>query len=100
MTSSNQNADDESIRQLISDIAKALVDRSDAVDVTLSDNNGSVVANLRVAPEDIGKVIGKQGRTARSLRTVLSASGMKLHKRYVLEIAEEGRFPQVGETND
>ena len=66
-----------------------LVDETAAVEVDCLEENGITTLNLRVAPEDVGKVIGKQGRTARSLRTILSASGMKLHRRYCLNIEED-----------
>jgi predicted RNA-binding protein YlqC (UPF0109 family) len=79
-------ARDESVRKLIQDIAIALVDEPDAVSVeVLVDRNSSVI-KLRVAAGDAGKVIGKQGRTARSIRTVLAAASMKLGWRYVLDI--------------
>jgi len=76
------------LQTLITDIARALVDKADAVDVRAIEENGSVVFRLSVAPEDIGKVIGKQGRTARSLRTILGAASMKSHARVTLDIVE------------
>ena len=76
------------IRMLVEQIAKALVDEPEQVSVqTVEDDQGTVL-ELRVGPNDLGKVIGKQGRTARSLRTILGAVGMKLHKRITLEILE------------
>ncbi len=57
--------------------------------------NDSSVIRLRVAHDDLGKVIGKQGRTARSLRTILGAASMKLHHRFALDILEEGQQPRV-----
>jgi uncharacterized protein len=89
MIVANRSADDESMLHLVLEIAKALVDQSDAVDVELVEENGSATLNLRVAQSDVGKVIGKQGRTARSIRALLSAAGMKLHKRYDLNIEEK-----------
>lgn len=78
------------VLELILRIAKALVDEPEQVTVSTAEGEeGSTVLELRVAQRDLGKVIGKQGRTARSLRTILSAAGMKLHKRYALEIIEE-----------
>jgi predicted RNA-binding protein YlqC (UPF0109 family) len=76
------------MKQLIEDIAKALVDSPD--DVVVSEVTGEqvTVLELRVAPTDLGKVIGKQGRTARSIRTLLGAAGMKLNRRFTLEILE------------
>ena len=76
------------MRALVADIAKALVDEPDKVTVSAVDRSEAVVLQLVVAPNDLGKVIGKQGRTARSIRTLLGAASMKLHKRYTLEIVE------------
>ena len=69
-------------------IANALVDSPDEGAVTATDGDQTTVLELRVAPSDLGKVIGKQGRTARSIRTILGAAGMKLKKRFTLEILE------------
>jgi uncharacterized protein len=80
----------QDIAALIAEIARALVDVPDSVTVqSIADNDGTVV-RLRVAPSDVGKVIGKQGRTARSIRTILSAASMKLKHRFSLDIVEEG----------
>jgi predicted RNA-binding protein YlqC (UPF0109 family) len=76
------------IRQLVEDIAKALVDIPEQVSVREVQGEQVTVLELRVAPSDLGKVIGKQGRTARSVRTLLGAAGMKLHRRFTLEILE------------
>jgi len=76
------------MKVLIELIAKALVDNPDEVVVTEIEGEQTTVLELRVAQEDLGKVIGKQGRTARAIRTILGASGMKLRKRFVLEILE------------
>ncbi|MGH9556242.1 MAG: KH domain-containing protein [Terriglobales bacterium] len=76
------------MRALVEQIAKALVDEPEQVSVQQVDGEQVVVIELRVAPNDLGKVIGRQGRTARSLRTILGAAGMKLHKRFSLEILE------------
>ncbi|MFH1830198.1 MAG: KH domain-containing protein [Pseudomonadota bacterium] len=76
------------MRTLIEMIAKALVDKPDQVEVTDVEGEQTTVIELRVAKEDLGKVIGKQGRTARALRTILSAASTKLRKRSVLEILE------------
>jgi uncharacterized protein len=73
---------------LIEQIAKALVDEWDQVSVEQVEEEGVSVLELNVAPKDLGKVIGKQGRTARAMRTVLAATGVKLHKRFELEILE------------
>ena len=79
---------DEPMKTLIETIAKALVDKSDQVEVTEVDGEQTTVIELKVAKEDLGKVIGKQGRTARALRTILSAASTKIRKRSVLEIIE------------
>jgi predicted RNA-binding protein YlqC (UPF0109 family) len=75
-------------RVLIEQIAKALVDAPDQVVVDPVEEDGETVLELKVAEGDLGKVIGKQGRTARALRTILNAAGIKQHKRYSLEIVE------------
>jgi hypothetical protein len=76
------------MRALVEQIAKALVDEPEQVSVQQVDGEQVIVLELRVAPNDLGKVIGRQGRTARSLRTILGAAGMKLQKRFTLEILE------------
>jgi predicted RNA-binding protein YlqC (UPF0109 family) len=76
------------MKELITYIAKALVDHPDQVSVSEVEGNQTSVLELKVAKEDLGKVIGKQGRTARSMRTILSAASAKLKKRTVLEIIE------------
>lgn len=76
------------IKELVEDIAKALVDDSDQVVVREVQGEQITVLELRVAPGDLGKIIGKQGRTARSIRTLLGAAGMKLNRRFTLEILE------------
>jgi len=76
------------LRELIEEIAKALVDKPDQVQVRAVEGEQSTILELKVDPTDLGKVIGKQGRTARSIRTILGAAGMKLKKRYSLEILE------------
>jgi hypothetical protein len=73
---------------LVEQIAQALVDAPEQVQVTSVEGEQSTVLELRVAPGDLGKVIGKQGRTAKSVRTILGAASMKLKKRYTLEIIE------------
>jgi hypothetical protein len=69
-------------------MAKALVDSPDEVSVTEKEGEDGAVLELRLAPGDLGRVIGKSGRTARSLRTILTAAGVKANKRYTLEIIE------------
>ena len=76
------------IKELIEEIAKALVDNPEQVAVKEVEGEQTTVLELRVAQTDLGKVIGKQGRTARAIRTLLGAAGLKLRKRFVLEILE------------
>ena len=76
------------VKELIEDIAKALVDVPDQVVVNEVSGEQATVYELKVAASDIGKVIGKQGRTARSIRTLLGAVGVKLNRRFSLEILE------------
>ena len=76
------------MKDLVEAIAKALVDKPDQVQVRAVDGEQVTVLELRVDPTDLGKVIGRQGRTAKSIRTILGAAGMKLHKRFTLEILE------------
>ena len=76
------------MKELISYIAQALVDHPEQVSVSEVEGNQTSVLELTVAKEDLGKVIGKQGRTARAMRTILSAASAKLKKRTVLEIIE------------
>jgi uncharacterized protein len=76
------------MKELVEQIAKALVDHPELVQVNAVDGEQVTVLELRVHPEDLGKVIGRQGRTAKSIRTLLGAAGMKLRKRFTLEILE------------
>ncbi|HXG17345.1 MAG TPA: KH domain-containing protein [Calidithermus sp.] len=76
------------MRELVETIAKALVDDVDSVRVSEVEGENVTVIELRVAQADLGKVIGKQGRTARAMRTILNAYATKLKKRAVLEIIE------------
>jgi len=76
------------MRMLVEQIAQALVDAPNEVQVNAVDGDQGTVLELRVAAGDLGKVIGKQGRTAKSIRTILGAASMKLKKRYTLEIIE------------
>jgi len=78
----------DSMKDLIEFIAKALVDQPDDVKVSEVEGERTSVIELNVAKEDLGKVIGKQGRTARAIRTILSAASTKIRKRSVLEIIE------------
>lgn len=76
------------MKLLIEEIAKALVDKPEEVAVAEVEGERTTVFELRVDTSDLGKVIGKQGKTARSMRTIISAAGTKLGKRCVLEILE------------
>jgi hypothetical protein len=102
---SNESGTDASksgdVKELITAIARTLVDKPEDVTIEAITQTDSTVLRLRVAPSDIGKVIGKQGRTARSLRTILSAASMKLQHRYSLDIIEdkiEGKDPNAAST--
>lgn len=86
-------ADDAGIVNIMADIARALVDDPDAVTIETLRDGDTIVLRLHVAASDVGKIIGKQGRTARSLRTILSAASMKLKQRFTLDIVEEDRNP-------
>jgi predicted RNA-binding protein YlqC (UPF0109 family) len=85
----HETAAPNSVVELVREIAQALVDDPAAVDVQSVGRDDNTILELRVAPQDVGKVIGKQGRTARSVRTILGAVSMKLHHRYTLDILEE-----------
>jgi len=76
------------MKELVEYIAKALVDKPEEVEVREIEGAQTSVIELKVAKEDLGKVIGKQGRTARAMRTILSAASTKIKKRSVLEILE------------
>ena len=76
------------MRVLIEQIAKALVNDPAQVAVNQVEEDGESVLELTVAPNDLGRVIGKQGRTARAMRNLLAASGLKFNKRFALEILE------------
>lgn len=85
----------DSVEELMTQMVKGLVDRPEAVEVEALeedeeyDAEEGVLLELRVAPEDLGKVIGKQGRTVRSMRTILNAVGVKHHQRYTLDVIED-----------
>jgi len=79
------------MKELIKCIAKALVDHPESVRVRAVEGEQTTVFELRTDPQDLGKVIGKQGRTAAAIRMILAASGVKLKKRFTLEILEPPR---------
>lgn len=77
------------MRELVEMIAKSLVDNPEKVQVSQLEGEQTTILELKVAPEDLGKVIGKQGRTARAIRIILGAAGMKMKRRFNLEIIEK-----------
>jgi predicted RNA-binding protein YlqC (UPF0109 family) len=76
------------MKELVQRIAEALVDSPEEVSVNALEGSQATVLELKVAKSDLGKIIGKQGRTAKAIRTILGAASAKLHKRTVLEIVE------------
>jgi predicted RNA-binding protein YlqC (UPF0109 family) len=86
MTERKPRPEDEMICHLVTEIAKAVSDEVENVHVELQEEADVITLRLHVADSDIGKVIGKQGRTARSLRTIISAASMKFKRRYALDI--------------
>jgi len=97
MKEATTEASDQAVdrmQQLVLEIVQALVDDPDAVSVDVT------VHSVCVSPSDIGKVIGKQGRTARSLRTILGAASMKLHHRFALDIVEDDEDEDEDEAGD
>jgi len=76
------------MKELVEFLAKSLVDDPEAVAVYTHDRGDQTVLELEVAPEDLGKVIGRQGRTARAIRILLSAAGQKSRRRYVLDVVD------------
>ncbi len=83
--------------KLVETIAKALVEKPEEVIVTEFTNKQGTVVQLKVAPDDMGKVIGKQGRIAKALRTVVKAYAVKENKKVTVEIVKEGETPVSGE---
>jgi predicted RNA-binding protein YlqC (UPF0109 family) len=79
----------ERVKELVETIARALVDRPEDVQVRTLGGAQVTVLELRVHADDLGKVIGRQGRTAKAIRTVIGAAGMKVRKRFTLEILED-----------
>jgi predicted RNA-binding protein YlqC (UPF0109 family) len=78
----------DKLQDLIAYIASSLVDDPDSVEVNVVEEDRATVLELTVAPDDLGKVIGKEGRTARAMRTLLSATSARMHKRAILDILE------------
>jgi uncharacterized protein len=88
LTEQKMSESSVNLRTLIEQVAKALVEAPDAVSVTQIEEGPETVLELTVAEADMGKVIGKQGRTVRAMRNLVSAAGVKANKRFVLEILE------------
>ena len=82
---------DPDLKDLIEFVAKALVDEPEKVVVTAIESDTSVIIELHVAPDDVGKVIGKAGQTAKALRKILSAAATKHKKKSLLQIVEEDK---------
>jgi predicted RNA-binding protein YlqC (UPF0109 family) len=76
------------VKELVEFVAKSLVDNADAVHIRTHERDQSTIIELEVAPDDLGKVIGRQGRTARAIRTLLAAAGQKARRRYILDIVD------------
>ena len=77
------------MKELVRYLAESLVTNPDAVEIRESENDGASVIELKVAKEDLGRIIGKQGRTAKSIRTLLNAAASRENRRVTLEIVEE-----------
>jgi predicted RNA-binding protein YlqC (UPF0109 family) len=88
MSEGAQKPGEPALRELVDFLARGLVDRPDEVEVEEVSEPDALVYELKVAEEDLGKVIGKQGRTAKALRTILSAASAKSRRRVILEILE------------
>jgi len=76
------------VKELIEFVAKSLVDDADAVRIRMHERDQATIIELEVAETDLGKVIGRQGRTARAMRTLLAAAGQKVRRRYILDILD------------
>ncbi len=76
------------MKELVEFVAKSLVDDADAVRLRMHERDRAIIMELEVAPADLGKVIGRQGRTARAIRTLLTAAGQKTRRRYILDILD------------
>ena len=76
------------MKELVEFVAKSLVDDADAVSIRTHERDQATIIELEVAPNDLGKVIGRQGRTARAIRTLLTAAGQKIRRRYILDILD------------
>ena len=76
------------MKELIEFVAKSLVDDADAVRIRMHERDQATIIELEVAETDLGKVIGRQGRTARAMRTLLAAAGQKVRRRYILDILD------------
>lgn len=88
MSGNTPDQSELTMKELVEYISRALVDYPDKVEVVAMESENSVILELKVAPEDVGKVIGKGGQTAKALRKILSAAATKLHKKSLLQIIE------------
>lgn len=77
------------MKELVQYLARSLVNEPDAVEITETQDDGTSVFEVRVAQEDLGRIIGRQGRTANSLRTILNAAGARTNRKIVLDIVDE-----------
>jgi hypothetical protein len=84
-----QSGQDPSMKELVEFISKALVDTVDRIEINEIQGNQTNIIELKVAKEDIGKVIGRNGRTADAIRTILNCAAAKVQKRYILQILDE-----------
>ena len=78
------------MKELVEMIAKSLVDNPDEIQITQLSGESSSIFELKVAPEDMGRIIGEQGRTVQAIRVILGAAGMKIKKRFSLDLIEKG----------
>jgi len=78
------------VKELVEMIAKSLVDNPDEIQITQLSGESSSIFELKVAPEDMGRIIGEQGRTVQAIRVILGAAGMKIKKRFSLDLIEKG----------
>jgi predicted RNA-binding protein YlqC (UPF0109 family) len=97
MTEPVGNDQNAKVRTMIEQVIKSIVDDHEHVSVSLVEEPGETVLELEVAPRDVGKVIGKQGRTIRAMRNLLSAAGARSNKRFALEIIEDEIVPAAAE---
>lgn len=100
MNEPNNKENPANVQVMIEKIVQSLVDEPDQVAVTLQEEPGATVLELDVAPGDVGKVIGRHGRTVRAMRNLLSAAGIRSNKRFLLEIMEDEPAPSAPSFSD